>query len=183
MQVTGPLRAHRTVGVDEPDGRGRRAGIRWRPSARLRILGWSMLLIAVALVTTTVATHLLLMHRVDVRIRNELAHENDEFRAVAAPPASGSGSVSAVLRTATARGVSERTIALVGVVDGRVVASSVTAAPLDLSAGSPLVTAWAAATHPTWASGASGAGPIRYLAVPFHVTGDPRPGVFVAVIW
>ena len=139
-----------------------------------------MLLIAVALVTTTVATHLLLMHRVDIRIRNELVHENDEFRAVASSPASGSGSVSAVLRAATARGVAERTIALVGVVDGRVVASSVTAAPLNLSAGSPLVTAWAAVTHPTWADGA---GPIRYLAVPFHVTGDPRPGVFVAVVF
>src|SRR6516225_7213017 len=48
----------------------------WRPlaSARGRILGWSVLLLAAALAASTVATHLLLVRQLNARVSAELTH-------------------------------------------------------------------------------------------------------------
>jgi signal transduction histidine kinase len=164
--VNGPLEVH---------ARGR-----WRPSARLRILGWSLLMIAAALTASTIATHVVSMRRVNAQIGNELSHEIQEFHALlrgnaSAPPPT-------VLRAATAHAVPERSIALVGLVGRRVVSSTSTAAPLHLTSQSPLVARWAATVHRTSSDASSAAGPVRYIAEPFRARGRAQRGVFVAVV-
>jgi hypothetical protein len=57
-------------------------GGRWCP--RSRILGWSLLLLAAAIATSTLATHVLLVSRMNSRVSDELAHEIGEFRSLAA---------------------------------------------------------------------------------------------------
>ena len=53
-------------------------------SARGRILGWSVLLLAAALAASTVVTHVLLVQQLNARVRAELSHEMAEFRMLAA---------------------------------------------------------------------------------------------------
>ena len=153
---------------------------RWRPSARLRILGWSVLMIAAALSASTIATHVLSMRRVDAQIVSDLGHEIQEFHSVLGTNASAPSGT--VLRAATARAVPERSMALVGLVGRRVVSSTLTAAPLHLTSQSPLVTRWASARRRVSGDVSSPAGPVHFIAEPFRARGGRQHGVFVAAV-
>src|SRR5215469_14974669 len=152
---------------------------RWRPlaSARGRILGWSLLLLTAAMVTSILATHVLLVSRMNSRVSSELAHEIGEFRALAASrakPAADSqpDSVLGLLRARTRQAVLEQDTVLIGLVAGKiaVTSSNSTADALDASPG--LLARWSTVTSPTGGDAQLGSGPARYLAIPVHTGAD-----------
>jgi signal transduction histidine kinase len=178
---------------------------RWRAfaSVRSRILGWSVLLLAVALAASTAAMHVFLVSHLDARVNAELTHEIAEFRALEAQHAAGTDasaadgaltSVRALLRARTSQAVLERDTVLIGLIGGRIVAVSGNSSPAALGAGAALVARWSAVAQPGGVLRAVGGatpvggsaqlsvGPAQYLAVPAAVPGDPVTGVFVAMV-
>jgi signal transduction histidine kinase len=118
---------------------------------RSRILGWSVLLLAVALAASTVTMHVFLVRQLDTRVNAELSHEIAEFRSLEAQRAAGTDtggadgsatSVLALLRTRTSQAVLERDTVLVGLIGGRIVAISGNSSPAALGATSALRTRW-----------------------------------------
>src|SRR5271165_1982147 len=112
----GPSRRTQTAGRA-----WRLSAARWRPlaSARGRILGWSVLLLAAGIATSTIATRVLLVQGMNAQVRSELAHEIGEFRALAARRTSTTGpgrpgEVVALLRARTRQAVLERDTVLIG---------------------------------------------------------------------
>jgi two-component system, OmpR family, sensor kinase len=167
-----------------------RAGAdQWRPlrSARSRILGWSVLLLALAMTVSTIATHLLLARGMNARVGAELSHEVAEFRALAVRRSTHRhdgrpDSVETLLRARTKSAVIEPDTVLVGLMNGKVVAMRGLSSPSLLDAGATLVARWAAATKPGSGSGRLGPEPARYEVIPVRVAGRPGHGVFAAVV-
>ncbi|MGE5132888.1 MAG: ATP-binding protein [Gemmatimonadota bacterium] len=161
----------------------------WRPltSARGRILGWSVLLLAAALAASAVVTHVLLIRQMDTRVRGELAHEAAEFRALAArrgaPAAGVPGSVVSLLRARTSQAVLENDVALIGLASGKVAAASANPAAAALRRDPALLARWSAVTRVTSGSAQLASGPVRYTAIPVRIAGDPARGVFAAVVF
>lgn len=163
------------------------AGNRWRPvaSARGRILGWSILLLASAMAATVIATHVLLIRSMNSRISGELAHEVGEFRALAARQgtvASRPGQVLALLRARTHQAVLERDTLLIGLMGGKIVATSTNYSPQALAPSAALLARWSAATNPVFGTAQLGPGPARFEAVTVGAPGHPASGVFVAAV-
>lgn len=161
---------------------------RWRPfvSARSRILGWSVLLLAAAMGASTMATHVLLVSRMNARVSAELAHEIGEFRALAAQRSAAGDrrpdSVLALLRARTGQAVLERDTVLAGLIGGTVVAVSPNTTAAAVAGSSALVTHLAAITRPVSGTAQLAGGPARYAAVPVRIAGQPVQGVFVAAV-
>ena len=155
-------------------------------SARGRILGWSILLLAAALAGSTVITHLLLVKQLDARVRAELAHETGEFRLLAArrgtSAVAGPGSVVALLRARTSQAVLENDVTLVGLAGGKVVAASNNPAAAFLRRDPALLARWAAVTRVTSGTAQLATGQASYSAIPVLMAGDPVHGVFVATV-
>ena len=155
-------------------------------SARGRILGWTVLLLAAALAATVAATHVLLVRQMNAQVSAELSHEIAEFRALAAhrgPPAPGRpGSVVALLRARTSRAVLENDVALIGLADGKVAATSANSAAATFGASPALLARWAAVTHTATGTAQLAAGQARYTAIPVRIAGGHTRGVFVAAV-
>ena len=163
---------------------------RWRPfaSVRSRILGWSVLLLTVALAASTVAMHVFLVRQLDGRVNAELAHEIAEFRALEAQlggaadggsdGTAAANSVITLLRTRTSQAVLERDTVLIGLAGGRIVALSANTSPATIGASRALLANWSAVTALTGGTAQLGAGPARYLAVP--AAGRPGRGASAA---
>ena len=161
---------------------------RWRPfvSARSRILGWSVLLLAAAMAVSTVATHVLLVSRMNARVSAELTHEIAEFQALAARRSAAADgqpdSVLALLRARASQAVLERDTVLIGVIGGKIVATSTNSSPDGVEPSPALLARWSAITAPAEGTAQLGAGPARYMAVPVHVAGSPAHGTFIAAV-
>jgi len=155
-------------------------------SARSRILGWSVLLLAAALAVSTVATHVLLVSRVNARVSAELVHEIAEFQALAARRSAAidgqPDSVLALLRARASQAVLERGTVLVGVIGGKVVATSTNSSPGAIEPSPALLAHWSAITTTVGGTAQLGAGPARYIAVPVHVPGSRTSGTFIAAV-
>ena len=155
-------------------------------SARGRILGWSVLLLAAALAASTVVTHVLLVRQLDARVRAQLSREAVEFRALAARravPAFGRpGSVVALLRARTGQAVLENDVTLIGLAGGKVAAASSNPAAAFLRHDPALLARWAAVTRVSSGTAQLSTGQARYIAIPVRVAGDPVHGVFVATV-
>ena len=161
---------------------------RWRPfvSARSRILGWSVLLLAAAMAISTVATHVLLISRMNARVSAELAHEIAEFQALAARRSAAADgqpdSVLALLRARASQAVLERDTVLIGVIGGKIVATSTNSSPDGVEPSRAQLARWSAITQPAEGTALLGAGSARYMAVPVHVAGSPASGAFIAAV-
>ena len=186
---------------------GRQRGhpvIRWRPlaswrplnSARSRILGWSVVLLAAGIAVSTVATRVVLTQAMTTRVNAELAHEIAEFRALEArrgadePPegpalragsAAAQGPLIALLRARARQAVLEHDTVLFGLIGGRIVATSSNTSPAAIG-HSVLRTGWATTGQPMSGSTQLASGQARYAAVPVRLPGDPAHGVFVAAV-
>jgi two-component system, OmpR family, sensor kinase len=163
--------------------------VRWRllASARGRILGWSVLLLAAGIAASTVATRVLLVQGMNAQVRGELAHEVGEFKALAARRSSAAGrrapgQVVALLRIRTQQAVLEHDTVLIGLVGTRVVATSRNFSPATLGASAGLRASWAARGQQVDGVANLAIGPIRYTVVPARVPGDPVRGTFVAAV-
>lgn len=165
--------------------------LRWtraRPlvSARSRILGWSVLLLALAMAASAVATHVLLVHGMNARVSAELAHEIGEFRALAVRRGAAHDrqpdSAVRLLRARTSQAVLESDTLLIGLVNGKVVTTSRNTSPDALRDVPGPLARWASIQRPEAGTVQLATGPARYAAVPVHVTGTPHRGVFVAAV-
>jgi two-component system, OmpR family, sensor kinase len=160
----------------------------WRPfvSARSRILGWSVLLLATAMAVSTVATHVLLVSRMNTRVSAELTHEIAEFQALAARRSAAADgqpdSVLALLRARASQAVLERDTVLIGVIGGKIVATSTNSSPDGVEPSPAQLAQWSAITTTAEGTAQLGAGPARYIAVPVHGAGSPARGTFIAAV-
>ena len=155
-------------------------------SARGRILGWSVLLLALAMAAATVATRIVLVRDMNARVSAELAHEIGEFRALAAKRGAARDrqpdSVLRLLRARTSQAVLEADTLLIGLVNGKVVTTSRNTSPAALGDEPGPLARWARITRPDTGTVRLAAGPARYEAVPVQATGRPHRGVFVAAV-
>ncbi|HEX5267865.1 MAG TPA: HAMP domain-containing sensor histidine kinase, partial [Acidimicrobiales bacterium] len=148
-------------------------------SARGRILGWYVILLAVAIGASLLVERQLLMHRLDTRVDSQLSVEASALNQQAdtqqtAGPGSVRGLFDSFLRSHVA-GPDGEFLTLVG---GR---------PFEASFGGPypleripgLVGAVDHVRAATWGTIDSASGPVRYVAVPVQQPGSP-PGTFVA---
>jgi two-component system OmpR family sensor kinase len=154
-----------------------RLGVLMR-SARGRILGWYVILLAVAIGASLVVERQLLMHRLDTRIDAQLSVEAAALKSEAGQQNGGSGSVKGLfdsfLRSHVA-GPDGEYLTLVG---GRPFEASFGGRyPLERIPG--LVPAVDHVRAATWGSIQSPAGAVRYVAVPVRQPGS-SPGTFVA---
>jgi two-component system, OmpR family, sensor kinase len=145
-----------------------------------------VLLLAVAMAASTVATHVLLVSRLNARVSAELAHEVGEFRALAArrsaAPDGQPDSVLALLRARTGQAVLERDTVLAGLIGGKVVAVSPNTTAVAVAGNPALVARLAAITRPASGTAQLAGGPARYTAVPVRIAGKPTRGVFIAAV-
>ncbi|GAA0964589.1 HAMP domain-containing sensor histidine kinase [Actinocorallia libanotica] len=148
-------------------------------SARARIVGWVLLVVALALGVASSATWSLLVTRLNDQVSAELANEAEKFRAFAGSRNEAAVDVRRLLTDYLAVTSPDRNETYFSIVDGRADRRSSVPGPALLD-GDPRLVAEAAAARTTrmgWAH--SEAGRVRYLAVPVRVTGDPRRGALV----
>jgi two-component system OmpR family sensor kinase len=153
-------------------------------SARSRILGWSVLLLAGGIAVSTAVTQAVLVHEMNAQVNSELSHEVAEFRTLAAHGSArhGPGAVQAML-TATIRQVTlERDTVLLGLTGTTVVSTSGNYDPATIGAGPGLRASWSGVRSQSTGSGELAIGPIRYTAIPVAIPGDPARGTFVAAV-
>jgi signal transduction histidine kinase len=122
-----------------------------------------------------------LVVRLEADIDAALAQEIEELRALAGGtnPATGEpfgGDSAAILDTFLERSVPGEYEAFLALLDGEPYKRTV--APVSLFDDTDLLATWAAVSEPTWGSRATGAGPVRWLAVPLDA-GDRVGGLFV----
>ncbi len=157
----------------------------WAPrAARTRIIGWVLLLVLLALGIVTFVTWRLLIAATDERIDITLEAEIEEFRRILegdVDPRTGEpfGSVEDVLQTLITYNLARPNEKFLGYVDGRYRYQSRIEAPVLLSRDDAFTREVGAVRDPTWGRYESGAGEVRFLAVPVSLDGDPSRGVAV----
>ncbi len=152
-------------------------------SARTRILGWYVLLLAVALVAALLLQRALLLRQAVVDADLALDQEVSELRQLAGgvDPSTGepfAGDVEAIFDVFLSRNVALEGEAIVTLIDGLPYKTDVAGAAL---ATSELAADWASVTAPVRAEVEWEGAPMRYLAVPLELEGEVL-GVFVVAI-
>lgn len=157
--------------------------MRRRPlSARLRILGWYVALLAASVVASVGLLREILVQRLDDDVTRSLAKEVAELRAFAEArnPETGQpfdGDVAGIFTTYLRRNIPADGEALFTFVDGRPFAAS-GGAPHALDTDAELVERWVGLTRAESGVTSTPAGPVHYLAVPLQRQGE-QLGVFV----
>jgi two-component system, OmpR family, sensor kinase len=161
-------------------------------SVRLRILGWQLLLVALALAGSVLAARQVLMARVDERVDQGLAKEVSELRRFVdqnAGPATGRSrfaDVRALLEAHLEQAVPDRDQTMLALVDGVPVYRSADTPPYRLDTDRAAITAFVSsvsAGQPHYGRVSTPAGDVRYVAVPVRVRGHPERGVFVSAVF
>lgn len=152
-------------------------------STRARILGWYVLLLAVALVAALLLQRAFLLRQVEGDVDVALDQEASEFRQLAGgiDPATGqpfAGDIERIFEVFLSRNVPLEGEGVVAIIDGRVDKADVVGAELARSA---LADEWLSVTTPTRRESVIEVGPVRWLGVPIEVEGRPQ-GLFVVAI-
>lgn len=158
---------------------------RWTPSARMRILGWYLVLLAIALIAALTIQRSYMLDQVTVEADLILDREVEELRQLAGGlnPATGepfAGDVAAIFDTFLARNVPLAGEGVVTFVDGRPYASDVVGQSFR---GSPLLDHWAQITVTERDQSDTDDGPVRWLAVPMISDDSTTTGVFVVAVF
>jgi signal transduction histidine kinase len=153
-------------------------------SARGRIVGWTLLLVVVALAVTVGATRQILADRLDDRIDRALDQEVAELRTLArlgVDPVTRRPFADAreLMRLQISRSVPGRNDTMFSIVDGAVDARSGQPPPVRLDQQPELVADLAATTSSVLRTAGSPVGAVRYAAVPVTIEGSSQRGVFV----
>jgi signal transduction histidine kinase len=172
-----------------PDGVPGTAGGRsnrraWAPSARARIVGWCVLLVALALAVSVVIAGEVLLARAQGRLTEELTHEGDKLRAFAAravDPRTGQpfSTVDDLLTGFLRDNLPDPDETFFSVVDARASRRS-PEPPLARLDTDPAVVAFAAAAdRPVTRTVHTAAGPAMIAVYPVRMAADPRPAALV----
>jgi signal transduction histidine kinase len=159
----------------------------WHPtlSLRLRLLGWALLLLAIASLASVVVIRQVLLNQLENRVTDNLAQEVAEFRLLAGglDPATGEpfgADLAAVADTYLLRNEPQDGESVLIFVDGAFYGASPDP-PYDLSQDPSLVSRWTSLTDSEHGQVAgTPAGPARWLAVPVAIDGSSRGQVVVA---
>jgi two-component system, OmpR family, sensor kinase len=157
-------------------------------SARARILGWYVALLALALVLAVVLVRQVLIDRINARIDAELVESAGELSSLArSGVAPGTeepfASVAQLLSVGVRSGVAEQNATLIGVLDGRSYVRSPQPVPIRLDLIPSLVARWSAATRTVYGSVQTAAGQVRYVAVPVTLPDQASRGVLVSAVF
>jgi len=161
-------------------------------SARLRILGWQLLLVALALFGSVLAARQVLLARVAERVDQGLAKEVSELRRfvdTSVDPTTGRSQfaeVRALLKAHLERAIPDRNQTMLALVDGVPAYRSAETPPYRLDTDRAATAAFAssvAAGQPHYGRVHTAAGDVRYVAVPVRVRGRPQQGVFVSAVF
>lgn len=152
-------------------------------TARARILGWYVLLLAVALVAALLLQRALLLRQAVVEADQGLDQEVNELRQLAGSidPETGEpygADVESIFDDFLAGNVPLEGEGVVTIIDGRPYKTDVTGSRM---VNADLIRRWGAVSVPTRDEVRTDAGPLRYLAVPLQLDGQTI-GVFVAAI-
>lgn len=149
-------------------------------SARARILGWMLLLVALAVGSAIVVARSALIAQLDKRLDRELAQEVTKFRAFGREYR-GPDDVEVLLTRYLQEKVPDHNETFFSIVDGRADRRLAVDSPARVDTDGALVRRLAAASDPAYGWSSSTAGRVRYAVIPVSVAGDPRPGQLVAV--
>jgi signal transduction histidine kinase len=157
--------------------------VRRTATARMRILGWYVVLLAIALVGTFLVQRAFLLNREDAAINEALDQEVEEFSQLAAgiDPATGEPfgtDVSAIFDTYLDRNVALPDEAVVTIVDGEPYKADTLGAGF---ADTPIMSEWIGVDETQRRDVETSAGPLRYLAVPVS-SATGLHGVFVVAV-
>ncbi len=149
--------------------------------ARLRILGWLVVLLALANVASVLLQRQVLLDRLEAEVAAALSQEVDELRALAEGRNPDTGEpfgadVAAIFDTFLRRNIPHEGEALYTLVDGRPYRARNALYPLHEDPS--LVARWAALTELQQDEVATPEGRVRYQAVPLRFEGQTK-GVFV----
>jgi signal transduction histidine kinase len=165
--------------------RRRRPGLR---SARVRIVGWLVGSVAVALGASILVSYLVGLQRLDEHIDRRLTQEVAEFTALArtgVDPVTGRqfADVRALLRTSIERNVVDRNETIIAFVNGTPFARTAQEPALRLDEQPELVELFAASTRPSLGTVQTARGAVRYGIVPVQVGAPTDRGVLVAAVF
>ncbi len=162
------------VGAEQPaPGASERSVV----SARVRIVGWYVLLLALALGAALLATRVVLYSDANSKISSDLSAEGKEAQALADTHVDARTGIRIdtmdQLMAAHLRGGPENDASLIGLVDGAVVAHTVPRSGGRPDLDAALVRQWSAVSALTY--GRSADGRVRWVAVPATLgPGTPR---------
>ncbi len=163
-------------------GRPRRFGL----SARVRIVGWCVLLVTLALAIAVLVAGRVLLTRGDNRLAAEIVHESNKLRAYASqavdprtaqPFATVDGLLAGYLRD----NLPDHDETFFSVVDGAAAHRSAQRPLARVDRDADVVAFAAAATHPVAEVFPSSAGPALVGVFPVDMVADPRPAALVIV--
>jgi signal transduction histidine kinase len=149
-------------------------------SARARILGWMLVLVALAVGASIVVARSILIARLDERLDRELAQEVSKFRAFAGEY-TGRRDVDVLLSQYLEQKVPDHNETFFSIVDGRAARRVAAESPARVDTEQALVRRLAGATRPAYGWAETTAGRVRYAVVPVSVRGDPRSAQLAAV--
>ena len=149
-------------------------------SARARILGWMLVLVALAVGASIVVARSVLIARLDERLDRELAQEVSKFRDFAGEY-EGPADVGVLLARYLREKVPDHNETFFSIVDGRAARRVAAPTPARIDTDRALVRRLAGAARPAYGWADTPAGRARYAVAPISVPGDPRPGQLVAV--
>lgn len=158
---------------------------RTRISARLRIFGWYIALVAAAIAIGLFVQRTILLSQLDSDVSAQLSQEANELQQLSQGRDPNTGrpfgrDVTAIFDTFLQRNIPAAGEALFTLVDGQPYASTV--APVQLLDDPEIIRQWAALRAPTWGELETTAGTVRYLALP--VLDEIRvAGLFVVAIF
>jgi signal transduction histidine kinase len=149
-------------------------------SARARILGWMLVLVALAVGASVVVARSVLIARLDERLDRELAQEVSKFRSFAAD-FGGPGDVDTLLSRYLEQKVPDHNETFFSIVDGQAARRVAADTPARVDTDAALVRRLARATRPGYGWADTPVGRARYAVVPVSVADDPRAGRLVAL--
>jgi two-component system OmpR family sensor kinase len=149
-------------------------------SARARILGWMLVLVALAVGASIVVARSILIARLDERLDRELAQEVYKFRSFAGQY-SGPRDIDVLLSRYLEQKVPDHNETFFSIVDGRAARRVAADSPARVDSDRALARRLAAATTPAYGWAETTAGRARYAVVPVSIRGDPRAGQLVAI--
>ena len=161
------------------------SGHRRPPSARRRILGWYIGIMALVLAAGLAVQYLVMATQVEREVATDLRQEAEELRSLAeaVDPVTGEPAGRDVVQVFDAflaqniPGPGEMMFTLVG---GSPYKSTV--GPVQLFDDDDLVAIWAGFSEPAWGETSTEAGRVRYLAVPIRAEGQ-GVGTFVVAMF
>jgi two-component system OmpR family sensor kinase len=182
-RMTGRARVPTTIGEVTVSDQRRR----WHPvvSLRLRLLGWALLLLAVASLGSVVVVRQVLVNQLENRVTADLQQEVAEFRLLAGgrDPATGEPfgtNLARIADTYLERNELHEGESVLIFVDGSFHGASRNP-PYDLSAEPALTTRWTSLTGSEYGEVAgTPAGAARWLAVPVSIEGQIHGHLVVA---